>query len=91
MVERATPSLIELIALGRLKRGTVLYHKARVRHPERNVTATVTDGGLMVGGRVFSTPSAAARFITKKPVDGWMFWRLPSGEALGSLRIKSSS
>ena len=31
-------------------------------------------------GRTFSTPSGAARAVTGKPVDRWIFWRLPDGD-----------
>jgi hypothetical protein len=75
-----------LIASGTLPIGTTLFHQARRRHPDRNVTAIVTKEGLRVGDKVYSTPSAAARSITGNPVDGWTFWRLPTGDRLDSLR-----
>lgn len=34
----------------------------------------VERGALVVNGRRFATPSAAAGFITKTPVNGWTFW-----------------
>jgi hypothetical protein len=39
-----------------------------------------------MGGRNFATPSAAAKEVTGKPVDGWLFWKLPDGRSLDSLR-----
>jgi hypothetical protein len=81
----ASDQLLALIASGRLAIGTTLFHQAR-RHSDRNVTATVTKEGLRVGATVYGTPSAAARSLTGKPVDGWAFWRLPSGERLDTLR-----
>lgn len=42
----------------------------------------VEGGTLVVGGRRFSSPSAAAVAITKNPVNGWHFWkcRLPGSD-----------
>jgi hypothetical protein len=81
----ARDELLTLIRTGRLSVGTTLRHSARSRH-ERNVTAKVTQDGIRVGGRTYDTPSGAAKAVTGKPVDGWLFWRLPSGESLASLR-----
>ncbi len=81
----AGEELLALIASGRLAVGVTLFHQAR-RHPDRNVTATVVKEGLRVRSKVYGTPSAAARAITGKPVDGWVFWRLPNGQRLDSLR-----
>jgi len=33
-----------------------------------------------------ATPSGAAKAHTGKPVDGWLYWRLPDGKPLSSLR-----
>lgn len=85
MRETSNLGLEQLVEAGQLRLGTVLHHKAR-RHPDRNVTATVTATGLKVRDRVFATPTAAARSITGKPVNGWTFWKLPSGEPLDTLR-----
>jgi hypothetical protein len=81
----AGQQLLALIASGRLAIGATLFHQAR-RHPDRNVTATVVKEGLRVRNTIYGTPSAAARAITGKPVDGWVFWRLPNGQRLDSLR-----
>jgi RAMA domain-containing protein/DUF2924 family protein len=81
----AGQELLVLIGSGRLAIGATLFHQAR-RYHDRNVTATVVKEGLRVRGKVYGTPSAAARAITGKPVDGWAFWRLPNGERLDSLR-----
>jgi hypothetical protein len=42
-------------------------------------SATVRDGALVLNGRKFSSPSAAAVSITSNAVNGWIFWecRLP--------------
>jgi hypothetical protein len=39
----------------------------------------VERGALVVNGKRFETPSAAAVFVTKSPTNGWTFWecRLP--------------
>jgi hypothetical protein len=34
----------------------------------------VQDGALVLNGKRFSSPSAAAVSITGNPVNGWMFW-----------------
>ena len=41
--------------------------------------ARVEKGGLMLNGKRYNTPSAAAMSITKSQRDGWTFWecRLP--------------
>ena len=80
-------NLLSLIASGRLPSGTKLYHQGRLR-PERTVTATVTKNGIDFGGRTYISPSAAARTITDRPVDGWLFWKLPSGKPLDTLRAE---
>lgn len=43
----------------------------------------VESGGLVVDGKSFSSPSAAAVAITKNPVNGWTFWecKLAGSEA----------
>lgn len=78
-----------LIRSGKLPVGTTLEHKARI-YSDRNVSGTVVDGGLRVRGRVYTTPSGAAKAVTRKPVDGWSFWRLPDGRQLVSLRIREA-
>ena len=78
-------NLLQLITSGKLPSGTTLHHQGR-QHATRTVTATVVADGIRYSGRTYSSPSAAARTITGRPVDGWIFWKLPSGELLGSLR-----
>ncbi len=83
--------LISLISSGKLRVGTTLLHRGRPgrsTHPGRSTdaTATVVEEGLRMRGRIFSTPSGAAKAITGKPVDGWIFWHLPDGAPLDSLR-----
>lgn len=51
----------------------------------------VSNGGLMVNGNSYTSPSAAAKAITNGPVNGWMFWQCkfpgrPSWEWITLLR-----
>ena len=36
--------------------------------------AKVTNGALMINGKEFLSPTAAAVTITRNAVDGWLFW-----------------
>lgn len=82
-------NLLALIALGKLRPGAELHHKGR-RLSGRTVTATVAENGIRFRGHTFTTPSAAAKVVTGRPVDGWIFWRLSSGEPLDSLRSSAA-
>ena len=77
--------LRDLIRSGKLPIGTTLEHKGRI-YTDRTVTATVVESGIRLHGQVFKTPSGAAKAVTRKPVDGWSFWRLPDGRPLEALR-----
>jgi hypothetical protein len=81
----ARDELLTLIRDGRLAVGTTLSHFPRV-HSERVITAKVTEEGIRVGRRTYPTPSGAARAVTGRQVDGWLYWRLPSGDLLATLR-----
>jgi hypothetical protein len=53
----------------------------------------VADGGLVLNGKRFNSPSAAAMSVTGHPVNGWTFWEYrPPGEGkwtrLAQLRKK---
>jgi Restriction Enzyme Adenine Methylase Associated len=78
-------ALITLIRSGKLQVGTTQLHRGR-SSSGKDATATVVEEGLRMRGRTFTTPSAAAKAITGKPVDGWIFWRLLDGDPLDSLR-----
>jgi hypothetical protein len=45
--------------------------------------AQVCDGALMINGKKFLSPSAAAVSITRNAVDGWLFWdcKLPGDDS----------
>jgi hypothetical protein len=71
---------------GYLRVGTVLVHRAR-KHPERQVVAIVTRQGLLIGGTMYASPSAAATAIACAPANGWEYWRFKTtGERLGTIR-----
>lgn len=38
--------------------------------------AEVKEGGLMLNGQRYDSPSSAAMAITKSPVNGWTFWEV---------------
>jgi hypothetical protein len=61
-----------LIRSGKLPIGTTLQHRGP-RFTDRDVTATVVEGGLVLRGEIYTTPSGAAKAVTRKPVDGWSF------------------
>lgn len=51
----------------------------RAAYKGQTYLGRVEGGGLMLNGKRFDTPSAAAMSITDSPVNGWTFWqaRLP--------------
>jgi Restriction Enzyme Adenine Methylase Associated len=59
----------------RLPAGTEL----RATYKGQTYLARVAAGALVLEGRRFDSPSAAAMSITRHPVNGWTFWecRLP--------------
>jgi hypothetical protein len=76
----------DLIAEGLLETGTVLtWNRTKVG---ATFSCTVTEGGKiqLADGRVFDTPSRAAKEAAGvSAVDGWEKWLLPSGEKLAVL------
>jgi hypothetical protein len=46
----------------------------RATYKGKTVLARVEQGALLVNGRSFNSPSAAAVSITGNPVNGWTFW-----------------
>lgn len=59
-----------------VSKGVVFPHGAEFRatHKGQQHTGTVQNGALVVAGKRFASPSAAAVAITGNPVNGWMFW-----------------
>src|SRR5437870_10749930 len=82
---RQRPHIRDLIAAGTLPVGTELYHRGRLA--AGRVVALVVQDGIRVRGYIYPTPTAAARSVTGKPVDGWLFWRVTkTNEPLDRLR-----
>jgi hypothetical protein len=74
----------------RIPAGTEL----RATYKGQSYLARVENGALVLNGRRFDSPSAAAMSITKNPVNGWNFWRgrLPGQGAWLPLRdLRASS
>jgi hypothetical protein len=55
----------------RLPAGTEL----RATYKGQSYLARVADRALVLNGKRFDSPSAAAMSITKHPVNGWTFWQ----------------
>ena len=47
----------------------------------------VSGGALMMNGREFSSPCAAAMAITRSSIDGWLFWDCKTPEASSWINI----
>ena len=81
-----THGSVDVFALLRaslLSAGDVLL----VRYKGTDYRATVKSNGyLSLRGRDYPSPTAAAVAITGGNVNGWRFWKVTSGETLGSLR-----
>jgi hypothetical protein len=77
--------IASLISTGKLQPGTKLSWKRRLTGLH---TVTVQADGSLVSddGRKHKSPSGAAKAISGKPVDGWSAWKLPNGNAIGTLR-----
>lgn len=66
----SSPSGVSLI------RGVPIPNGTRLRKEYKGEMhyAHVQDGGILVNGECFTSPSAAARAITRSQVDGWTWW-----------------
>ena len=65
----------------------------RANHKGQTYLARVEGAALVLNGKRFDTPSAAAMSLTKNPVNGWIYWecRLPghsSWQVIKGLRKK---
>lgn len=82
-----TRSLADLVAQGVLKPNEEIVVN---RRSAPRIEAVVTRHGLIeVHGRLFNTPSAAAKEVLNVgSVDGWLRWRVPrlGGKSLAELR-----
>lgn len=61
----------------------------RANYKGRPYSARIEDGALVLEGKNYNSPSAAAVSITGNPVNGWLFWecRLPGKSAWQSLKV----
>jgi hypothetical protein len=50
--------------------------QARANYKGQLHLAEVKDGALVLNGRRYDSPSAAAMAITKAPANGWTFWEV---------------
>ncbi len=64
--------IADLIAAGLLVPGMSLYPR-RKKFAER-IGTLLTDGGIEIDGKAFSTPSGAAVSLTGRPTNGWSFF-----------------
>lgn len=57
-------------------KGVVFPHgtEFRATYKGQQHAGTVRNGALVLNGKRFSSPSAAAVAISGNPVNGWMFW-----------------
>lgn len=84
--------LADLIAEGLIAPGTRLAWTRN--YGKEHYEAVVLDTGAieLSDGRVYKTPSMAAKSAANvASVDGWIVWRLPSGETLAAVREKVNS
>jgi len=80
---QGTVDVFALLRASLLSVGDVLT----VRYKGTDYRATVTSNGhLSLHGRDYPSPTAAAVAITGGSVNGWQFWKVATGETLGSLR-----
>ncbi len=64
----------------------------RATYKGKTYLARAENGALVLNGRRFDSPSAAAMSITGKPVNGWTFWegRLPGRTAWQIIKAQRS-
>jgi hypothetical protein len=80
---RGTVDVFALLQASLLSVGDVLT----VRYKGTEYRATVKSNGyLSLHGRDYPSPTAAAVAVTGGNVNGWRFWKVATGETLGSLR-----
>ena len=76
--------LKDLVRAGLLQPGTVL-RPASVQF--NDVQAVVTpQGGLLLDGQVFESPSGAGKHLQGRATNGWHWWLLPDKRKLADLR-----
>jgi hypothetical protein len=86
---RSSPAPGEWVTKGvRFPAGT----EFRANYKGKTYLARAENGALVLNGRRFDSPSAAAMAITGKPVNGWTFWegRLPGRTAWQIIKAQRS-
>ncbi len=56
--------------------GTKLRKVYKGREYVLSVVRTESGAGYEVGGKVYASPTGAAKAITKREINGWVFWSL---------------
>ena len=84
--------LNDLIKLGILKEGQYFVFQIKGLNGEYNVRLTKTGKLESLNGKIFSTPTSAAKsYNGGKSVNGWRVWRsVDSGETLFEIWSKSN-
>ena len=63
------------------------YKRLYATHKNKEYKAIVRpSGAIKFAGRLYESPSAAAKAVTKKPANGWTFWRVRMDGELVQLR-----
>jgi hypothetical protein len=77
--------LAALVATQRLRPGDELFHSTL---HGGELIARVVVGGLQVDGKVYPSPSSAARAAAGHSTNGWTFWHVRStGATIETLRL----
>jgi hypothetical protein len=85
-VESTWIELKDLMQAGLLRKGTKLHAPSGMNIDS---LGTVLPGGrIEADGKVFDSPSGAAKHLKGRTANGWRFWRLPDGRRLEDLRIE---
>ena len=72
----------ELVAAGIIPPGTELFGRG-----DLSVRATVTpEGNIDVNGRIWDSPSGAAKAILGHSSNGWSYWRTRDGRRINSYK-----
>ena len=78
-----------LVLTGYLKAGDRLIWNRKSLRTVHIATVVLAGSIKTEDGRIHKSPSGAAKHLGKKPIDGWLAWKVEgSGESLDSLRKK---
>src|SRR5438445_5209175 len=82
--------LQKALKAGRARAGDELFHARRDKSGE--IVATLESGGVRLDGRLYPSPSTAARAVAGHAVNGWKWWRLrSSGALLETIRARGAN